>query len=49
MKKRKYYPNNWQAIKDCPPNYFPSMPFDEFREWKVFGYNYLVLTTALYV
>ena len=39
MKKRKYYPNNWQAIKDCPPAYFPAMPFDEFRDWKVFGYQ----------
>ena len=39
MKKRKYYPNNWQAIKDCPPAYFPAMPFEEFRDWKVFGYQ----------
>ena len=39
MKKRKYYPNNWQAIKDCPPAYFPAMPFNEFRDWKIAGYQ----------
>ena len=37
--KRKYYPNNWDAIKQCPPHYFPEMPYDEFRDWKVFGYQ----------
>ena len=39
MKRRKYYPNNWDAIKACPPNYFPPMAYDEFRDWKVFGYQ----------
>ena len=39
MKKRKYYPNNWDAIKQCPPNYFPAMEYEDFREWKVFGYQ----------
>ena len=29
--KRKYYPNNWDAIKQCPPHYFPEMPFEEFK------------------
>ena len=39
MKRRKYYPNNWDAIKQCPPNYFPPMAYEEFRDWKVFGYQ----------
>lgn len=37
--KRKYYPNNWDAIRDCPASYFPEMPFEDFRDWKVFGYQ----------
>ena len=36
--KRKYYPNNWKAIKDCPPNYFPPMEYEEFADWKIHGY-----------
>lgn len=39
MKKRKYYPNNWEAIKACPPKYFPEMEYEEFRDWKIFGYQ----------
>ena len=39
MKRRKYYPNNWDAIKQCPPNYFPAMPYEEFKDWKIFGYQ----------
>ena len=39
MKKRKYYPNNWDAIKQCPPHYFPAMEYEDFRDWKVFGYQ----------
>lgn len=30
----KYFPNNWQAIKDADPAYFPSLPFQQFIEWK---------------
>ena len=37
--KRKYYPNNWDAIKQCPPHYFPEMPYEEFKEWKIHGYQ----------
>ena len=39
MKKRKYYPNNWDAIKQCPPHYFPAMEYEDFRDWKIFGYQ----------
>ena len=37
--KRKYYPNNWDAIKQCPSSYFPEMEYEDFRDWKVFGYQ----------
>jgi len=36
--KRKYYPNNWDAIKACPANYFPPMAYEEFEDWKIYGY-----------
>lgn len=36
--KRKYYPNNWEAIKACPPQYFPPMAYEEFADWKIHGY-----------
>ena len=39
MKKRKYYPNNWDAIKQCPPHYFPALGYDEFSAWKIHGYQ----------
>ena len=37
--KRKYYPNNWDDIKECPSSYFPAMLYDEFKDWKVHGYQ----------
>ena len=40
MPKRKpYYPNNWQAYKDTDPSFFMPIPFDEFMDWKIFGYE----------
>ena len=39
MKKRKYYPNNWDAIKACPPHYFPPMEYEDFASWKIHGYQ----------
>ena len=38
-KKKPYFPNNWKAIKDCPDSFFFQIPFDEFMDWKVFGYE----------
>ena len=43
--KRKYYPNNWAAIKACPPQYFPPMEYEEFADWKIHGY---VLPSSVY-
>ena len=36
----KYYPNNWQAIKDTPDSWFISMDYDEFMEWKMDGWEF---------
>ena len=39
MKKKKYYPNNWKAIKDAPDEAFAldegqPLSFEEFMLWK---------------
>ena len=40
MPKRKpYYPNNWQAYKDTDPSFFIPIPFDEFMDWKIGGWE----------
>ena len=33
-KKRKYFPNNWKAIKNAPSEYFEDLPFEEFMDWR---------------
>ena len=37
--RRKYFPNNWQAIKDCPDKFFLPLTFEQFEEWKIHGYD----------
>ena len=44
MKRKKYFPNNWKAIKDTPDDYFlPSdgqhLTYEEFMDWKIHGYE----------
>ena len=36
----RYYPNNWQAIKDTPPEWFESIDYDTFMEWKMDGWEF---------
>ncbi len=38
-KKKPYYPNNWRAFKDSPDQFFIPLPFDEFMDWKVGGWE----------
>ena len=38
-KKKPYYPNNWAAIAKAPSEWFDSIPFDEFMDWKIGGYE----------
>ena len=35
----KYYPNNWQAIKDAPAELFDTCSYEEFDEWKMQGWD----------
>ncbi len=39
MSKKKYYHNNWAAIKDAPAELFDSLSFEELMDWKVCGYE----------
>ena len=36
---KKYYPNNWQAIKDAPVEAFKSLPFYDFYEWRILNWE----------
>ena len=36
---KKYFPNNWAKIKDVPEDYFESMPFEQFYEWRVVAWE----------
>ena len=38
-KNKPYYPNNWRAFKDAPDQFFIPLPFDEFMDWKVGGWE----------
>ena len=40
-RKKKYFPNNWRAIKDTPSSVFshPPLSFDDFMAWKIEGYQ----------
>ena len=37
--KKKYFHNNWRAIKDTPDKFFMSMPYEQFTDWKIYGYD----------
>ena len=38
-KKKKYFPNNWEAIQAAPSEYFDSIPFEQFMDWKMAGWE----------
>tara|TARA_R100000008_G_scaffold68334_1_gene45544 strand:+ start:483 stop:824 length:342 start_codon:yes stop_codon:yes gene_type:complete len=38
-RKKKYFPNNYDAIARCPSEWFHAIPFDEFMDWKIHGYE----------
>ena len=38
-RKKKDFPNNYDAIAECPPKFFHSIPYDEFMDWKICGYE----------
>ena len=35
----KYYPNNWEAIKEAPDEYFEPCTWQDFEEWKLSGWD----------
>ena len=43
MSKKKYFPNNWRAIRDTPEEVFrlPTGPltFEDFMAWKIEGWS----------
>ena len=38
-KKKPYYPNNWQEFKNTPAEWFESITYDEFMDWKIGGWE----------
>ena len=38
-KKKPYFPNNWEAVKAAPSEWFDSIPFEQFMNWKIAGYE----------
>ena len=38
-KKKPYFHNNVEALKDAPDDCFPDLEFDELMEWKLHGYE----------
>ena len=38
-KGQRYFPNSCEAIRNTPDKYFPSMPYEAFEDWKVYGYQ----------
>ena len=39
MSKKKYYHNNWAAFEAAPAEWFDSIPYDEFMDWKCLGWE----------
>ena len=38
-KKKPYFHNNVEAIREAPDEYFIPIPFDEFMDWKIGGWE----------
>ena len=41
MTKRKLFANNWKEYRDTPCELFPEVPFDEYMDWRVHGWEIL--------
>ena len=39
MSKKKDFPNNFEAYRAAPSKFFESIPFDEFMDWKMMGWE----------
>ena len=38
-KKKPYFHNNVEAIRQAPAEYFHAIPYDEFMDWKIGGWE----------
>ena len=38
-KKKPYYPNNCEALRDAPSEWFEPCEYDVFMDWKVSGWE----------
>ena len=38
-KKKPYFPNNWDAYNEVDPELFEDLPFEQFMDWKVAGWE----------
>ena len=38
-RKKKYFPNNVDKLRKVPPEYFESIDFEDFMDWKIGGYE----------
>ena len=38
-KKKPYFPNNYDNVAAAPAEWFHPIPFDEFMDWKIGGYE----------
>tara|TARA_Y100001973_G_scaffold17161_1_gene25028 strand:- start:372 stop:710 length:339 start_codon:yes stop_codon:yes gene_type:complete len=38
---KKYFPNNWNRLSKIPYNHFDSMPYEDFMDWKMNGWEIL--------
>ena len=38
-KNKPYYPNNWRQYKQSPDKFFIPLPYDEFMNWKIGGWE----------
>ena len=36
---KKYFPNNWSRISKVPHQYFESIEYDDFMDWKMNGWD----------
>ena len=39
MMSGDYFPNNWEAIKGAPDEYFEPCTWEDFEEWKLCGWD----------
>ena len=38
-KKKPYFPNNWKTYYNAPASHFESIPYEQFMDWRVEGWD----------